>query len=43
MISLNSLKYLVAFFVLAALVMAIYMWSKTPEIFHYFNQAFCAH
>ncbi|WP_265733415.1 hypothetical protein [Acinetobacter sp. ANC 4648] len=23
--------------------LAILLWSKTPELFEYFNQAFCAH
>lgn len=29
----------ILFFVLLALL----LWSKTPEMFEYFNQAFCAH
>ncbi len=43
MMSLNTLKYLIGLFVLTAMIAAIYIWSQTPELFHYFNQAFCPH
>lgn len=33
--------------IIAALLLlftlAIFLWLKTPELFEYFNQAFCAH
>ena len=43
MISLNYLKYFIGLFTLTALVIALYIWAQTPELFHYFNQAFCPH
>lgn len=41
--SLLGLKIWIALAVLLLLGLAIYLWMKTPELFEYFNQAFCAH
>ena len=42
----NSLRWLKIFIALAVILLlglAIGLWMKTPELFEYFNQAFCAH
>ncbi len=41
--SLLGLKIWIALAVLLLLGLAICLWMKTPELFEYFNQAFCAH
>ncbi|WP_257231741.1 hypothetical protein [Acinetobacter sp. YH12023] len=33
----------IALSILALLALSIGLWSQTPELFEYFNQAFCAH
>ncbi|MEN8991261.1 hypothetical protein ABD624_04765 [Avibacterium paragallinarum] len=33
----------IAISILALLALSISLWSQTPELFEYFNQAFCAH
>ncbi|WP_374663740.1 hypothetical protein [Acinetobacter sp.] len=41
--SLLGLKLAVLCIVLAFFAVAIALWLKTPQLFEYFNQAFCAH
>ena len=41
--SLFWLKICIALGVILLLGLAIGLWMKTPELFEYFNQAFCAH
>lgn len=37
------LKVSIVVGVLFFLLLALLLWSKTPNMFEYFNQAFCAH
>lgn len=37
------LKKIIQLVVIALIVFAIILWLKTPELFEYFNQAFCPH
>ncbi|ENU43275.1 hypothetical protein F985_01988 [Acinetobacter seifertii] len=37
------LKTIMTFFIVALLVLSIILWKQTPDLFEYFNQAFCAH
>jgi len=37
------LKTIMAFIIIAFLVLSIILWKQTPDLFEYFNQAFCAH
>lgn len=37
------LKTIMAFIIVAFLVLSIILWKQTPDLFEYFNQAFCAH
>lgn len=37
------LKTIMTFFIAALLVLSIVLWKQTPDLFEYFNQAFCAH
>lgn len=37
------LKTIMSFFIVALLVLSIILWKQTPDLFEYFNQAFCAH
>ena len=41
--SLRGLKILIGLAVLGSLSLAILLWFKTPQMFEYFNQAFCPH
>ncbi|MGA9699354.1 MULTISPECIES: hypothetical protein [Acinetobacter] len=41
--SLRGLKILIGLAVLGLLSLAILLWFKTPQMFEYFNQAFCPH
>ena len=41
--SLRGLKILIGLAVLSLLSLAILLWFKTPQMFEYFNQAFCPH
>ncbi|WP_284729610.1 hypothetical protein [Acinetobacter sp. ANC 5414] len=41
--SLRGLKILIGLAVLGLLSLAILLWFKTPQLFEYFNQAFCPH
>lgn len=41
--SLRGLKILIGLAVLGLLSLAILLWFKTPQMFQYFNQAFCPH
>jgi hypothetical protein len=41
--SLRSLKILISLAVVGLLSLAILLWFKTPQLFEYFNQAFCPH
>lgn len=41
--SLTWLKITIILGVLFFFSLAIGLWMKTPELFEYFNQAFCAH
>jgi hypothetical protein len=37
------LKWFIGAMILAFMIMAVVLWLKTPNLFEYFNQAFCAH
>ncbi len=37
------LKTIMTFFIAALLVLSIVLWKQTPDLFEYFNQAFCPH
>ena len=41
--SLFGLKSIIALAVIGLLSLAILLWLKTPQLFVYFNQAFCPH
>lgn len=41
--SLFGLKILIGLAVVGLLSLAILLWFKTPQLFEYFNQAFCPH
>lgn len=41
--SLRGLKILIGLAVVGLLSLAILLWFKTPQLFEYFNQAFCPH
>ncbi|MDD2944699.1 MULTISPECIES: hypothetical protein [unclassified Acinetobacter] len=41
--SMLGLKILVTAAIGLLLGIAIMLWVKTPQLFEYFNQAFCAH
>lgn len=41
--SLIKLKCLLGLVTVLFLSLAIFLWLQTPELFEYFNQAFCAH
>jgi hypothetical protein len=41
--SLRGLKILIGLAVVGLLSLAILLWFKTPQMFEYFNQAFCPH
>lgn len=37
------LKWFIASMIMTFMIMAVVLWLKTPDLFEYFNQAFCAH
>jgi hypothetical protein len=37
------LKTIMTFIIVTLLVLSIILWKQTPDLFEYFNQAFCAH
>ena len=37
------LKWFIGAMIFAFMIMAVVLWLKTPNLFEYFNQAFCAH
>lgn len=37
------LKTIMIFLVITLLVCSLILWRQTPDLFEYFNQAFCAH
>ncbi|EXA67304.1 putative membrane protein [Acinetobacter baumannii 348935] len=37
------LKLSIAVAMVLLLSISLWLWSQTPELFEYFNQAFCAH
>lgn len=41
--SLFGLKAMIAVAVIGFISLAILLWFKTPQLFEYFNQAFCPH
>lgn len=41
--SMLGLKILIAAAIALLLAIAIMLWVQTPQLFEYFNQAFCAH
>jgi hypothetical protein len=41
--SLLKLKLSIVVAILLLLALSIGLWLHTPELFEYFNQAFCAH
>ncbi|MFV5506975.1 hypothetical protein [Acinetobacter sp. 197] len=41
--SLLKLKISITLVLLLLLALSIMLWFQTPELFEYFNQAFCAH
>ena len=43
MTNLMTLKIAITLGTLLMLSLSIVLWLNTPELFEYFNQAFCAH
>ncbi|WP_265733587.1 hypothetical protein [Acinetobacter sp. ANC 5054] len=41
--SLLWLRIGISFAIIVLLSLALLLWFNTPELFEYFNQAFCAH
>ncbi|SDB87497.1 hypothetical protein SAMN05421732_101526 [Acinetobacter kookii] len=41
--SMLGLKILITAAIVLLLAIAIMLWVQTPQLFEYFNQAFCAH
>ncbi|MFV5501704.1 MULTISPECIES: hypothetical protein [Acinetobacter] len=41
--SLLKLKISITVVLLLLMALSIGLWFQTPELFEYFNQAFCAH
>lgn len=41
--SLIWLKTGITLSIIFFLALALFLWFKTPDLFEYFNQAFCAH
>lgn len=41
--SMLGLKLTILAIAVAFWALAIALWMKTPQLFEYFNQAFCAH
>ena len=41
--SMLGLKILIAAAIALLLAIAIMLWVQTPQLFEYFNQAFCEH
>lgn len=41
--SIDWLKFCVSLGVIALISLAIFLWAMNPDLFLYFNQAFCAH
>ena len=37
------LKLIIGMSLVLLLALALLLWSQTPQLFEYFNQAFCAH
>jgi len=37
------LKTIMTFILVTLLVISIILWKQTPDLFEYFNQAFCPH
>ncbi len=37
------LKTIMTFIIVTLLVLSIILWQQTPDLFEYFNQAFCPH
>lgn len=43
MINQFALRYLVLIISLLFIVLSIFLWMQVPDLFLYFNQAFCSH
>ena len=41
--SLLNFKVLLTIAITALFGLSIFLWMQTPQLFEYFNQAFCAH
>lgn len=41
--SLLNFKVLLTLAITALFGFSIFLWMQTPQLFEYFNQAFCAH
>ena len=41
--SLLNFKVLLTLAITALFGLSIFLWAQTPQLFEYFNQAFCAH
>lgn len=41
--SMFWLRMGIAMAIIALLALSLLLWFSTPELFEYFNQAFCAH
>ncbi|EKU56755.1 hypothetical protein [Acinetobacter courvalinii] len=39
----RNFKILLMGFILGLISLSILIWFQTPDLFEYFNQAFCAH
>ena len=38
-----KLKFFISLVVAGLVMLSLLLWSQTPQLFKYFNQAFCAH
>ncbi len=38
-----KLKFIISLVVAGFVMLSLLLWSQTPQLFEYFNQAFCAH
>lgn len=42
-IHVHGLKLSIALGIVLLMSLSIFLWMQTPQLFEYFNQAFCAH
>lgn len=41
--SMSLLKILIGLCIISFFILSLLLWMKTPQLFEYFNQAFCVH